>query len=266
MQQAGFADVLLARIQGAAALEELFAADGLQRGGLVDDWCLVQDVMGGDGGLDAVVLVLVVLHERDDDVVHVVVDGLLYLFALVDDLMVDRCLFHLVTVAVAMGNRGQQLSVLVRRCMLLADMGDRVGLCVHLFGRMLFVLDRLVVHLDMMLMTFELTLPFDLLDVVRVLCLARHAGQVLNGLRHLALAQIGIGKVVAVRMTVSAIDSGHGLAAACAGLCISARGCLVCRTGAGSSAGHGGCATLLVRPVFMLIDRGTVGRGQVGGV
>lgn len=203
----GLADRLVCRAQNATTLEEVVLGNGLERGRLVNDGGLVQDVVSRNDRLNSVVLVSVVADEGNNDVVDVVVNTLVDNFTLVNDLVLIETRPDLILVAVTSSNRIQQLSILVGRRVLLVDSSDWMRLLVNLLSRVLLVLDGLVVDLNVVRVSLQFSLSLDFFNGVRVVRLGRHFSEMLNSLCDLALGQIRVAKVLAVRVSHGAVGS-----------------------------------------------------------
>lgn len=172
------------------ATEELVLGDRLVVGRLVDDGCLVNDDVGGDGRLNTVVLVRVLLNDGLDDVVDVVVDVLLDTLTLVDDLAMDGCLSILVPVLTS--NRGEQSGVLIGRGMSLMHLGHGMNLRVNLLSRVFRIENRLSVVLDVVNVALVLLLTKNLLNLMALVSAVRDRGKVLNILVDLTLAHVEV--------------------------------------------------------------------------
>jgi hypothetical protein len=80
---------------------------------------------------------------------------------------------------------------------------------VKLLGRVLFVLDGLMVDLNVVRVSLQFSLSLYFFDGVRVVRLGRHLAKVLDTLRHLALGEIRVAKVLSVRVSHGTIGSSH---------------------------------------------------------
>lgn len=174
--------------QVSTATEELVLGDRLVVARLVDDGCFVSDDVGGDGRLNTVVLVRVLLNDGLDDVVDVVVHVLLDTLTLVDDLAMDGCLSILVPVLTS--NRGEQSGVLIRRGVGLMHLGHRMNLPVNLLNRVFRIENGLSVMLDVVNVALVLLLTKNLLNLMALVSAVRDRGKVLNILVDLTLAHV----------------------------------------------------------------------------
>lgn len=204
VEQLGVVDRLDAVGQASTTSKELIAGDGLVVRRLVHNGCLVGDKVSGDGGVDAVVLVRVVLDDGLHNVVDVVVDVLLDDFATVNNLAVDGCLGVLVLVLA--GNRGEQSCVLVGRGVSLVDTGDGVDLLVGLLGSVLRVEDWLSVVLNVVDVTVVLLLASHLLNLVALVNAVGDGAEVLNILINLAVVEVEV--LVGVQVVASLVADG----------------------------------------------------------
>lgn len=212
VEQACLADVNSLGAEDTSAAEEVFLGDGLMRSRVMDDGRAVQDVRGGDGGVDAVVLVGVLLDDRLDHVVDVVVNGLVDLLSLVHNDMVNTGVLNLVLVATSDGS--EELSVLVRVGVLLTHFGGGYDTGVVLLGLVLSVNDRLDVVLDVVLVAVQVALTLDFLNLVALTGLVGDMLQVLHILVDvLILGRVNRGQRVTLSVTVGALSSGNILGA-----------------------------------------------------
>lgn len=170
------------------ALNEVLLADRLVGSRLVHNRGLVGDVRGRDRRADAVVLVDVLLNDRLDDVVDVVVHNLADSLALVDHAAVGHGLAE--GVLWRARNSAHESSVLVGVGVNLTDRSSRNNTAVNLLRKVLALKHRLDVVLDVVLVDVVLTLAEKLLDLVAVVVLVHNRREVLHVLVHVASSHV----------------------------------------------------------------------------
>lgn len=168
--------MLEGRVEETAALGELVHGERLVLGRLVDDGSLVNLMVDGDGSVLADVLVSVTLNHGLNHVVNVVRGVLKDTLTTVN----NGLLLASIGNRIAGGVQSSELGlVLVRRDVVLPDVGNRDSLLVVLLRSVLGVENRLSVVLDVVDVTVNLALALNLLDFVAVTGLVGDGGKVL---------------------------------------------------------------------------------------
>lgn len=168
--------MLEGRVEETAALGEFVHGEGLVLGRLVDDGSLVNLMVDGDGSVLADVLVSVTLNHGLNHVVNVVRGVLKDTLTTVNDGLLLAGVGNRITGGV----KGSELGlVLVRRDVVLPNLGDGDSLLVVLLRSVLGIEHRLGVVLDVVDVTVNLALALDLLDLVAVTGLVGNGGKVL---------------------------------------------------------------------------------------
>jgi len=128
----------------------------------VDDRCLVGGVVNGDDGVNAVTVNNFLFNDWLGDVVNVVLNVLVDLFAKVDNsALLSTVAF---SVLVLRSKTSEKLAVLVSGSVVLPDFSDGNGVGVVNFVANLLVNDGLDVVLNVVNVSVDVTLAFDFFD------------------------------------------------------------------------------------------------------
>jgi len=150
------------RAQFASALKERVHSDWLVGGRLVDDRCFVSGVVNWDDGVDAVTVNNFLFNDWLGNVVNVVLNVLVNLFAKVD----NGALLATVGLSVlVLGSKtSKELAVFIGRRVVFPDFSDWDSVGVVNFIADLFVNDGLDVVLNVVNVSVNVLLAFDFLD------------------------------------------------------------------------------------------------------
>lgn len=150
------------RAQFASALKERVHSDWLVGGRLVNDRCFVSGVVNWDDGVDAVTVNDFLFNDWLGNVVNVVLNVLVNLFAKVD----NGALLATVGLSVlVLGSKtSKELAVFIGRRVVFPDFSDWDSVGVVNFIADLFVNDGLDVVLNVVNVSVNVLLAFDFLD------------------------------------------------------------------------------------------------------
>jgi len=150
------------RAQFASALKERVHSDWLVGGRLVNDRCFVSGMVNWDDGVDAVTVNDFLFDDWLGNVVNVVLNVLVNLFAKVD----NGALLATVGLSVlVLGSKtSKELAVFIGRRVVFPDFSDWDSVGVVNFIADLFVNDRLNVVLNVVNVSVNVLLAFDFLD------------------------------------------------------------------------------------------------------